>query len=346
MSTSARRPEYSVVVPAYQAADVMGACVRALAQQSLPRSCYEILVVDDGSTDETAARARAAGADRVLAIPHGGPAAARNAGIEAARGAILLFTDADCIPAPDWLLQMTAPFETSGVSGVKGVYRTEQQEVVARLAQCEFEERYDLLARQETIDFVDTYAAAFRRSALDEVGTFDVAFTQANNEDVDLSYRLAEAGHRLVFNRKALVYHRHPASWWRYLRVKARRGYWRMMVYRIHPGKVLRDSYTPQTLKLQVLLALLALGCGGLGFLWPAFLWGALLSLAGIGLSALPLVRVAARYDRAVAGWVPLFVLARSLAFAGGVLAGAVGMLFFRPARPPQVSPRRGRSEP
>ncbi|MFP4346334.1 MAG: glycosyltransferase, partial [Anaerolineales bacterium] len=279
MSTSARRPEYSVIVPAYQAADVVGACVEALAQQSLPRPRYEILVVDDGSTDETAVVARAAGADRVFVIAHGGPAAARNAGIEAARGAILLFTDADCLPARDWLLRMTAPFKAPGVSGVKGAYRTEQQEIVARLAQCEFEERYDLLARQETIDFVDAYAAAFRRSALDEGGTFDVAFTQANNEDVDLSYRLAEAGHRLVFNREAVVYHRHPASWWRYLRVKTRRGYWRMLVYRMHPGKALQDSYTPQTLKLQVLLALLALGCVGLGFLWPAFLWGALLSL-------------------------------------------------------------------
>jgi cellulose synthase/poly-beta-1,6-N-acetylglucosamine synthase-like glycosyltransferase len=343
MSTSARRPEYSVIVPAYQAADVVGACVEALTQQSVARPCYEILVVDDGSPDETAAVARAAGADRVLAIPHAGPAAARNAGIEAARGAILLFTDADCIPARDWLLQMTAPFEAPGVSGVKGAYRTEQGEVVARLAQCEFEERYDLLARGETIDFVDTYAAAFRRAALEEVGTFDVAFTQANNEDVDLSYRLAKAGHRLRFNRQAVVGHRHPASWWRYVQVKARRGYWRMLVYRMHPGKALQDSYTPQTLKLQVILALLALGCVGLGLLWPALLWGALLALVGIGLSALPLVRVALRHDRAVAGWMPLFVLVRSLAFSGGVLAGAVGMLFFRPARSQQLPAHHGK---
>jgi hypothetical protein len=115
-----------------------------------------------------------------------------------------------------------------------------------------------------------------------------------------------------------------------------------MLVYRMHPGKALRDSYTPQTLKLQVLLILLTLGSLGAALRSPAFLWGAWLALVGIGLSALPLVRVTARHDRAVVGWVPPFVLARSLAFAVGVLAGAVGMLFFRPAGPQQVSARQG----
>ena len=119
-------PDYSVIVPAYQAADVIGACVRALAQQTIERARYEIIVVDDGSTDATGDAAREAGADRVVRIPHGGPSTSRNAGIEAARGEVVLFTDADCEPAEDWIARMVAPLDDPQVMGVKGTYRTRQ----------------------------------------------------------------------------------------------------------------------------------------------------------------------------------------------------------------------------
>ena len=138
--------EYSVVVPAFQAADVVGLCVRALSEQSMDRTRYEIIVVDDGSTDDTADVAREAGADQVVCIPHGGPSVARNAGIEAARGEIVLFTDADCEPGPDWLARMTAPFTDAEVMGVKGTYRTRQTALIARLTQLEFEIRYERMA--------------------------------------------------------------------------------------------------------------------------------------------------------------------------------------------------------
>ena len=321
----------SVVVPAYNAADSLPRCLQALTGQRYPRSAYEIIVADDGSTDTTAQVAAQAGADRVLPCPHRGPAAARNTGTDAARGEIILFTDADCEPEPDWLAEMLRPFDDPRVVGVKGSYKTHQTEVMARLAQCEFEERYDLLACLPAIDFIDTYAAAFRAAALREIGGFDPAFPQANNEDVDLSYRLAERGHRLVFNRAAVVYHRHVARWWAYARLKARRGYWRLMVYRLHPGKAVRDSYTPQVMKLQVLLVYLAAACGVAALFVPAVAWVGVLSLAGLALSGWRFLRLVRSTDRGVAAWAPVFLLVRALAFAVGGAAGVAGMLFFRP---------------
>ncbi|MFO7634110.1 MAG: glycosyltransferase family 2 protein, partial [Caldilinea sp.] len=157
------QPEYSVIVPAYQAADVIGDCVRALVRQTVDRARYEIIVVDDGSTDATGDMAREAGADRVLCVLHGGPSTARNAGIKAALGEILLFTDADCEPAEDWIAQMVMPLADPQIMGVKGTYRTRQASLIARLVQLEFEIRYARMAALERIDFIDTYAAAYRR---------------------------------------------------------------------------------------------------------------------------------------------------------------------------------------
>jgi glycosyltransferase involved in cell wall biosynthesis len=325
-------PRASVVIPAYNAARTLPACLAALAQQTVPLASFETIVADDGSTDDTALVAAESGASRVLRLSHRGPAAARNSGIADARGEVILFTDADCRPAPDWLCQMSRSLDDPGVSGVKGSYKSDQVEVVARLAQCEFEERYDRQERLPSIDFVDSYAAAFRAQVLREVGGFNPAFPQANNEDVDLSYRLAERGCRLVFNRQAVVTHRHVASWRGYARLKARRGYWRMVVYRLHPGKALHDSYTPQLLKLQVLLVYLALGLALLAPLWPPLLGGTVLSLVVLLLTAWPFTRLVARLDRPIAPWAPCFVLVRACAFAAGVAAGLGAMLIGRPA--------------
>jgi glycosyltransferase involved in cell wall biosynthesis len=315
----------TVVIPAYNAAATLPACLSALQRQTQPAD--EVIVVDDGSRDETAGVARRLGA-AVSGQEHQGPAAARNLGIQLARGEIVLFTDADCEPAPDWVEQMVRSLADPVVSGAKGVYRTRQQQVIARLAQYEFAERYDLLERTSTIDVVDTHAAVFRTTALRQVGGFDPAL--AGNEDVDLSYRLAQAGHTLVFNRLAVVFHQHPATWSRYLRLKVTRGYWRMLVYRYHPGKALRDSYTPQILKMQVLLSLLGIAAAAGMVFWPALGWVAACSLAGLFASAIPFARRVAHSEPALAGWAFLFVVLRALALSIGSAAGLVGMLSFR----------------
>lgn len=324
----ARDRMISVVIPAYNAAATLPDCLAALRSQT--RLPDEVIVVDDGSQDGTASAVAAAGV-RLLRQPHSGPAAARNLGIRNARGDVILFTDADCEPAPDWVEQMVQPLADPAVSGVKGTYRTRQREMVARLAQCEFAERYDLLEREPTIDFVDSHAAAFRAAALRQVGGFDPAFPQANNEDVDLSYRLAQAGHRLVFNRQASVYHRHPATWSSYLRLKLSRGYWRMLVYRLHPGKGVKDSYTPQVLKVQALLIYGGLAAATASLLWPLMAWVALGCAVALLVSAIPFVRHVRRLEPDLTLWAFPFAIARALALALGAAAGLVGMFTFHP---------------
>jgi cellulose synthase/poly-beta-1,6-N-acetylglucosamine synthase-like glycosyltransferase len=324
---------YSVIVPAFNAAEDLGRCLRALAEQTVDRSLYEVVVVDDGSTDNTAAVASAfaesveAPAVRLVRLPHGGPAAARNRGARAARGDILLFTDADCEPMPDWIAEIARPLESDpNVAAAKGVYQTRQTTLVARFTQLELEEKYARLRSRDSIDFVDTYSAAFRLDAFWSGGAFDPSFPAASNEDTLLSFNLASAGHRLVFAERAVVYHRHAESLRHYLLRKMRHGFYRTRVYRLHPGKIRGDSYTPRSTQLQLAaacllpLALLAWGIGGSAL--PA-LGVTLLFLASTG----PFVRRAIPAGPGLTLIVPGILLLRAWSLALGLGAGAISLI-------------------
>lgn len=317
----------SVIVPVYNGAAVIERCLEALAGQTAPPDTFEIIIVDDGSTDATVQRVERWAAQhescqvRVIRQAHTGPAAARNQGAAIARAPLLLFTDADCLPAPGWIEALQHGFAgPAAPAGLMGTYRSEQRSLAARFAQMEFEDRYQRMLRQPHLDVVATYSAAFRRDVFLQAGGFDPGFPKANNEDVEFSYRLSQAGHTMRFVPEAQVSHRHDASWLRYARTKMGRGYWRMVVYRRYPSKALKDSYTPQVLKLQILLAPLAL----LGLL------GALVSrrrsplalAAPFLLTTLPFTRFAAQRDPWVAAVAPWGLWLRSLAFAAGVVRG------------------------
>ena len=309
---------YSVVIPAYNACKTLPDTLTALQNQSVSISDYEVIVVDDGSTDKTAAVARSFGVNCVNQ-PNRGPATARNHGARMAKGDIILFTDADCTPDQDWIRQMTLPFRNERTVGVKGAYRTRQVELAARFSQAEFEDRYDLLQKVTAIDMVDTYSAAFRREVFIKIGLFDESFPAANNEDTELSYRLCAAGYLLEFNPEALVYHRHQNSFAKYFRLKFKRGYWRMIVYRNYPGKALKDTYTPVVIKLQTLMAALSLPVVLSSVIFPWLsVYTALLFLA-IMLSSIPFSMKTFKKDPVVGLISPVVVLGRSVAFALGI---------------------------
>jgi len=317
----------SVVIPAYNAEKTISLCLDALMAQTQPPD--EIIVVDDGSSDATA-RIVQGYAVTLIQQSNQGPASARNAGILSAKGDIVLFTDSDCAPDSHWVERMTQPFSNPEIDSVKGTYRTHQTRPAARLVQCEFEERYQRLEKYKYIDFVDAHAAAFRKKAVLEVGGFDPAFPQANNEDVDLSYRLAAAGKRMVFIPDAFVYHQHPDQFIKYFRLKISRGYWRMIVYKHHPGKAVNDTYTPQVLKLQILLIYLAAAALVFSLVYPI----SLILFAGCAivflLTARPFIRLVQKSAPDLTLLSLWFIFIRAVAFSIGIIAGIVGMFLFR----------------
>ena len=325
----------SVIIPAYNAGDTLGGCLAALEAQSLTRNQYEIIVVDDGSTDRTAEIARRYDV-RLVRQPNAGPAAARNRGAQAARGEILLFTDADCEPAPDWIERMLAPFRDPEVAGAKGVYRTRQRKPVARFVQLEYEDKYARMSHQERIDFVDTYSAAYRRDVFLANGGFDPLFPTASVEDQEFSFRLARKGYRLAFVPQAVVYHRHDTTLGEYWRRKFGIGYWKALLLRWHPERAVRDSHTPQVLKVQIgLVGLLGLSLP-LALFWTPARWSALSVAPLFALTAAPFLLRVARRDPAVAVVAPFLLVWRALALGTGLAAGF--LRFSRrasPHRPP-----------
>jgi len=310
-------PTISVIIPAYNASGTIGACLDALERQTIPREEYEIIVVDDGSTDDTRAAARRPDV-AVLTQAHQGQAAARNLGVQSSRGDLLFFTDADCMPSPDWLEQMRAAFDDPRVDGVKGVYRTRQRAIVARFVQLEYEDKYDRLYRRETIDFVDTYSAGYRRRPFEAIGGFDPTMCPA--EDQELSFRMAAHGARLVFRPSAVVEHLHAASLRAYARKKFRGGFAKFRVVSRHKSKWVGDAHTPPVMKVQMALVVLGAVCAVAGLLSrPARLVAALAG-AAFGITTLPLIAKMWVRDRAVATAAPVILIVRAAALSAGAI--------------------------
>ena len=292
-------------------------------RQSFPADKLETLIVDDGSSDRTSDIIKGFPV-RYLYQPNQGPAAARNRGAKESQGNIILFTDADCVADKNWVEEMVAPLRNAKVVGVKGVYGNRANHTIPRLVQLEFEERYDLLEKSRGgIDMVDTYAAAFRKEIFLNMGGFDLSFPVANNEDTEFSYRLSSRNFLLVFNRKAVVYHlNHARTLFQYMKLKFGRGYWRLVVYKRFPEKMRKDTYTPQILKLQVLMVYLLISAM-IGVLFAFNLKYLQLGLiAGFFLTTIPFCLRALKESIVLAIASPFFLLARASALGLGAFAG------------------------
>jgi len=317
----------SVIIPAYNAEKLLPECLRSLVDQTVPRDQYEIIVVDDGSTDGTAQVARSFLEVRVISQKNQGPAAARNNGVREAMADIVLFTDSDCVPERDWMEQMLKPFnQDPGLAGVKGRYLTKQRELVARFVQAEYQDKYRLLEKHREIDFIDTYSAGYRRNVFLRYGGYDTSFPVACAEDVELSFRMSNGGERMIYAPRAVVYHRHPDRWVAYFRKKYKFAYWRMLAVRLNPNKALKDSHTPQLMKLQLLLAPATLVAMTAGILFTTFLWLAAVLLAFFLATSIPFALRVGKEDKAVSFVSPLALFIRALCQFAGVAAGAVDL--------------------
>jgi glycosyltransferase involved in cell wall biosynthesis len=314
----------SIVIPTFNGARRIGRTLQAIRSQSF-RGEVETIVVDDGSRDATAQVVGAFAGVKLLSQPNRGPAAARNHGARVASGDILLFTDDDCVPQPDWIERMLGPFEDPKVVGAKGAYLTRQKALVARFVQAEYEDKFAKMACHPSIDFIDTYSAAFRRDVFMRYGGYNTSFPTACAEDVELSYRMRKDNLLMMFVAGARVYHTHPDRLIAYLRKKFKFAYWRVYALALNPHMIAGDAHTPQLMKLQMLLAPAVLVAAAGPLIHPTALAASFAGAAAFLATTLPFcVRLAGR-DVTLAAASPALLFARALAQFAGVVSGLAG---------------------
>lgn len=327
----------SIIIPTFNGASRIGNCLDALWSQREKHNT-QILVVNDGSTDKTADVVARYSGVRLINQVNAGPAAARNRGANEANGRVILFTDDDCVPTADWLCSMISAFDDPEVFAVKGAYRTVQTSLVARFVQIEYEDRYRLMARVASIDFIDTYSAGFRRDHFLEMNGYDTSFPVPCAEDIDLSYRMSARGWKMKFVPTAIVYHTHPDTLWKYLKKKYKFAFWRVLALRKNPSKAIKDSHTPQVMKLQLLFAPALLFAAGLDLALRLAVPASIFVIGAFLVSALPFTVRAFLKEPVVGLLCPPLLALRACAQIVGVLAGLI-RAFRKPIEVPANSP-------
>lgn len=218
---------FSIVVPTYNRVSTLRPCLRSLLAQDYPN--YEIIVVDDGSTDSTPATLAQEFPPefrrlRYLRQKNAGPAVARNRGIQAATGEIVAFTDDDCLAPPDWLTQLASGYTRhSEVVGVGGGLSA-PPEILATNPYAQYERYIARVIYQvgeiESLGGFECPAGgtanmSYRKSSLEAVHGFDQAFPVAAGEDADLKMRICQQGHRLLYVPVQVV-HLQDYTWERF----------------------------------------------------------------------------------------------------------------------------------
>jgi glycosyltransferase involved in cell wall biosynthesis len=222
---SERAPEVSVVIPAYQAAATIAACLESVRAQRGPAERREIIVIDDGSRDATAAIARSYAEVCVIAQPNGGAAAARNRGWRAARGDWIAFIDADCVASRGWLGALLAavhgePGEPPPLGAAGKTLGLDSGTAAARFADLIGSLDAEHYLAHPRWPFAPSCNLLYRRAALAACEGFDERFVTYEACDLHTRLREREPG-RFSYAPRALVWHHHRASW---------RAYWRQQV--------------------------------------------------------------------------------------------------------------------
>ena len=319
--------DVSVVVPVYNGEKTIKKTIEALLSQKTEKS-YEIIVVDDGSTDDTPNIIKNYPV-KIITQKNAGPSAARNTGWKAASAEIVAFTDSDCIPVPDWIEVISNHFEKPSVGGVGGTYETENTgSILATYIGEDIRFRHGRLGKE--IEATGTFSVAFRKNLLEQVGGFDETYKKATAEDFDVSFAIRKAGHKIIFEPNAIVGHYHKESFLKYIKTQFWYAVWRVYLYNKYTDMAKGDQYTPITTLIQVPIALLFLVSLvpalfiEKAYIIPVFFMGVLMTLI------IPFIRYEIKRNPLIAAMGVFMQLIRNIVWAVGFVCGLVNLVNLR----------------
>jgi GT2 family glycosyltransferase len=235
-------PRVSVVVCSFNGESTIRDTLDGLAR--LEYDDYEVIVVDDGSTDTTP-KIAAEYDVRLISTPNRGLSRARNEGMEAATGEIVAYIDDDAYPDPHWLTYLVKRFEESDFCGVGGPNLLPPEDgAVAECVALSPGGPCHVLLSDRVAEHIPGCNMAFRRSSLLEIGGFDPRF-RAAGDDVDVCWRLQEAGGELGFHPAAVVWHHRRSSLTRYWKQQVGYGKAEALLARKWPQKYNTAGHIP-----------------------------------------------------------------------------------------------------
>lgn len=225
-------PRVTVVICARDAERTLEACLTSMRALRYPN--YEVVVVNDGSTDATGAIARRYPEFTLIEQENRGLSVARNVGAAAASGEIVAYTDSDCVADPDWLTYLVYKFREGFVAvGGPNLSPPEEERVPACVAASPGGPTHVLLS-DDVAEHIPGCNMAFRKKTLDEIRGFDPIY-RAAGDDVDLCWRLQKAGHEIGFSPAAVVWHFRRNTVGAYLRQQMGYGRAEALLFFKHP---------------------------------------------------------------------------------------------------------------
>jgi O-antigen biosynthesis protein len=226
-------PRVSVVVCAYNAERTMEQCLASLEALNYPD--YEVIVVNDGSTDSTLAISERFPYCKIISQPNKGLSVARNVGAEAATGEIVAYTDSDCVADPDWLTYLVGKMQFSGLAACGGPnFPPPENNMIPAAVAVSPGGPTHVLVSDDVAEHIAGCNMAFRRDVLQQLGGFDPLY-RAAGDDVDICWRFQDAGYTIGFSPSAVVWHFRRNTVKAYLGQQKGYGKAEALVYGKHP---------------------------------------------------------------------------------------------------------------
>lgn len=232
-------PDVSLIIPTFNRPARVAALLGALAKLQTPRDAFEVILVDDGSDaplDAVVAPFREHLDLVLIRQSNAGPARARNVGVAQSRGSLLVFTDDDVEPAPDWLDLLSTKLRMTPNAMVGGWTENGLPEnLCSEASQLLVDYLYRVFRRGENLLLLTTNNLAVRREDMERIAGFDENYPLAAAEDRDLCDRWLEKGGRILLVPEARIFHFHRLTLRRFLRQHFNygRGAWMFRLARV-----------------------------------------------------------------------------------------------------------------